>query len=356
MNLRKRIIKGLIVLTLALPLSGCWDNIDINHRVLPVVLGISKSEGIFHVFLQISEPVTDRIRIKIVSGSGRTITHAIDRLSMNMEEHVDLLHVKIVLLDKQFAMEGMSESIVDFMRARDISPKALVAICDEDLPSFFDKVKKGLESQGTILFDFFEKNAGWNPQISLTRVWQVYRSIHSFTRDVAIPIVRSGKTTAIEHIGSAVIKNGRMVARISPSETLLFNAFNGESTQGSIEVMNHASVLITANTMRNTSSMIGDTPYMKSTIRLKVVLLETRGQPTNEMIREELDKLLTERFNAMFGKIQAVKADILGLGQFYRHIIPRESLADWREEYYPRLQLEMHIETNIQNTGFLNTP
>ncbi|PLR68598.1 hypothetical protein CYJ36_06390 [Bacillus sp. UMB0893] len=58
--------------------------------------------------------------------------------------------------------------------------------------------------------DFFEKNAGWDPRIDLTWVWQVYRSIHSYTRDVAIPMISLGETTLVK-LRSAVIKNGKLV-------------------------------------------------------------------------------------------------------------------------------------------------
>ncbi|MBD2872278.1 Ger(x)C family spore germination protein [Paenibacillus arenilitoris] len=356
MGIAKRLVLGFAAVCLAIPLAGCWDNTDINHRVLPVVMGVSKKEGVFRVFLQIPEPGMNRLRIRIVSETGNTITHAVDKISTNMEEHVDLLHVKIILLDKNYAREGVNDSITDFMRAREISSKALVTICDEELPVFFANVKRAMEQRGSTLYDFFEKNAGWNPQIALTRVWQVYRSIHSYTRDVAIPIVRSGKSLMIEHRGSAVIKNGRMVGRLNGDETLLFNAFSGESTQGRIEVMKSASVLIVSNTLHNRIGLRGRTPYMTSVLKLQVVLLETRGNPTNEVIMNELDELLTKRFMTMFQKIQSKQADILGIGQFYRMIIPRERLANWREDYYPRLEMNLRVQTNIQNTGFLNSP
>ncbi|OAH57092.1 hypothetical protein AWH48_19380 [Domibacillus aminovorans] len=135
------------------------------------------------------------------------------------------------------------------MRSRDISAKALVAICDDDIEQFFASMKKNTPPNGTSLLDFFEKNAGWNPEISLTRVWKIYRSIHSYTRDVAVPLLRPGDTTLVEHTGSGVLKNGRMVGEISLDETLLYNAFNGESTEGKVEFFNLGSVLILGDSM-----------------------------------------------------------------------------------------------------------
>jgi len=340
---------------LILPLSGCWDNRDINHRVLPVVLGVSLIDEQYRVFLEIPEPEKDTTNIKIISGTGETITKAVDTISRNLESSVDLLHVKLILIDRKTAEEGVKDIIAGFMRSREVSPKALVAICNQDIDEFFSKLSDLKEIHGTAMFDFFEKNAGWNPDIALTRIWEVYRSIHSYTRDVAIPLIVTGKMTAIEQSGSAVIKNGKMVEQISADETLLFNSFDGESTNGNIEVLNHASVMIIGNSMRHKSELIDKQPILQSRINLKVVILETRGNATSTLVKKELNKLLTDRFNNMFVKIQKSEADILGIGQFYRNKLTRKELKNWRSVYYPNMKMNIQFHIDIQNEGYLKT-
>jgi Ger(x)C family germination protein len=349
-----RVFRSLIAISIVLFLSGCWDNRDINHRVLPVVMGVTKKNNEYLIYLQIPVPSGNSSKVKIVTGTGKTINHAVDKISANLEDHVDLLHVKIILVDIKYAQEGLDDIIADFMRERDVSSKTLIAICDEDMDHFFTSAKQSMEPKGTALYDFFEKNAGWNPQIALTRVWEVYRSIHSYTRDVAIPIIRSGTTTVVQHVGSAVIKNGKMVAQINSDETLLFNAYNGESTQGKIEVSNHASVLIISNSISNKSLMKSNVPILKSTIKLKVVILETKGNPTSEMIKQELEAVVKQRFDQMFAKLQKSGADILGTGQYFRTKMSRAELKKWRAKYYSELKLDLHVDAIIENSGFLN--
>ncbi|NHN31686.1 Ger(x)C family spore germination protein [Paenibacillus agricola] len=356
MRISKLTVQALVAICLLLILSGCWDNKDINHRVLPVVMGVSKQGSLFKVTLQIPEPGQDTSKVKIVAKTGVTITQAVDKISENLESRVDLLHLKVIIMDKVYARQGLNDTISGFIRSREVSPKALVVICDEDLDFFFSQIKQTKQTDGNNLYDFFEKNAGWNPQIALTRVWQVYRSIHSFTRDVAVPMIKSDKSTLVDNVGSAIIKNGKMVDQISTEDTLLFNAFNGQSAQGKIEVMDHASVLVLSNTMKLESKLKDKEPYMKCTIQLKVSLLEVTDNTPNEQIKKELELMLTKQFTKMFMKIQAKEADILGLGQYYRSKIPREELAHWRSEYYPNLEFDLHIQTIIQNEGNLKNP
>ncbi|TYS90433.1 Ger(x)C family spore germination protein [Rossellomorea aquimaris] len=336
-------------------MSGCWDTRDINHRVMPVVLGISKDSDQYKVFLQIPHPQQDVIQTKVVIGFGETINEVVDNISADMESSVDLLHVKVIVIDRHLAEEGVKDLISGIMRSRDVSSKALVAICNDDINQFFKSMEKNTSPGGTTLLDFFEKNAGWDPQIALTRVWEVYRSIHSYTRDVAIPMLRLGETTLVDHVGSAVIKNGRMVEEINANETLLYNAFNGESTQGKIEVLNEGSVLILGNTIEHTSEVQKE-PFLYTKIKLDVMILETKGDPTEKMIEKGLEKLLTDRLNKMFSKLQKSEADILGLGQFFRKEIPRMDLKEWRSKYYQNLSTDFVVDVDIRNSGNLKNP
>lgn len=143
-----------------------------------------------------------------------------------------------------------------------------------------------------------------------------------------------------------------MVEQITSDETLLYNAFNKESTQGKIEVMDHASVLIVSNTMKHKSKFVDNMPYMSTQIKLKVVILETKGNPSQTVIIKELEKLITERFQNLFEDSKS-KADILGIGQRFRTKIPRKDLQHWRTEYYPQLKMDLQFHTDIQNEGLI---
>ncbi|MFE5320044.1 Ger(x)C family spore germination protein [Paenibacillus sp. NPDC056579] len=351
----KLTVRTFLIVASLLVLSGCWDIKDINHRALPIVMGISKVDGDYKVYLQVPEPYKGGMQMRVVSGTGTTISEIVDRISANMESSVDLLHLKIILLDKSFVQQGVNDSIASFMRSRDISAKTMVVICSDNLETFFEQLNQAAKRNSTVLYDFFENSAGWNPQIAQTRVWELFRSIHSFTHDVAIPIVKAGRSTPIESDGSAVIKNGKMVDRISMDETLLFNAFKGLSTQGRIEVLDHASVLILNNRMSHKSSIKDNKALLNSRIQLKVTILETKDNITLDSIRSELQQLISTRFQSMFRRLQAKEADILGVGQYFRNKVPRDRLASWRSEYYPSMKLNLEVNTIIQNQGNLRT-
>jgi Spore germination B3/ GerAC like, C-terminal. len=134
---------------------------------------------------------------------------------------------------------------------------------------------------------------------------------------------------------------------------LMFNAFAGAGSQGKIEVMDHAAVLIVGDTLTHRASFEGNTPVLNSKLTLKVTIIETKGSPTATLIKQELEELWTYRYQQMFRKIQSVHADILGLGQLFRSKLSMDRLDRWRDEYYPRLKFNLKVKAVIQNEGLL---
>lgn len=352
-GLGKPALRTAATLVLIALLSGCWDTKDINHRVLPVVMGLHKAGGTYSIHLQIPEPSSDEDKMRVVSDSGDTVSTVVDKISMNMESQIDLLHLKILLIDRRYAQAGINDSITSFIRAQDISPKTMVVICDEPLDRFFDTLKKQDKQKSTTLVHFFEKNAGWNPQVAQTRVWQMFRSIHSYTHDTMVPIIRSDNSTIFRSTGSAIIRNGRMVDRITPDDTLMVNVFNGISVQGKIEVMDHANVEIVSNTISFRSKVVGNQTFLECRIGLKVTILETEGEPSVAQVKQELEDVLRTRSEALLAKLQKRKADIVAFGQHFRTKIPRDQLAKWRTDYFPYTDINLQFQVIIQNEGNL---
>ncbi|KQL49788.1 hypothetical protein AN963_08785 [Brevibacillus choshinensis] len=349
------LLKVLLMAGYLIVSSGCSINKDINHRALPIVMGLENGDGGYKIYLLIPNMNQSRTNVRIVTGTGKTINEILDRISKNMEIQVDLLHLKVIVFERALAEKGLGDSISSFMRARDISSKTIMAISEERLGPLFDKLKSSSTQNGMDVYNFFEKNAGWSPDVALTRIWQVFRSLHSYTNDVAIPMIKPGQTTAIASTGSAVIRNGKMVGKITSDETLLVNTFIGLGTQGKIEVMDHASVRILAEKISHSSSVVGNQVILNSNLKLKITILETKGAASVTMIKQELEALLTGRFQRLFRKTQSVKADILGVGQLFRAKIPRDRLEHWRSDYYPNMKMTIQINTIVQNEGLLKT-
>lgn len=55
--------------------------------------------------------------MNLISQTGKTISQAVDKISMNKEKQIDLFHVKVILIEKKVAQQGMKDIIAGFMRS-----------------------------------------------------------------------------------------------------------------------------------------------------------------------------------------------------------------------------------------------
>ncbi|MFF2876542.1 hypothetical protein ACFVR2_09495 [Gottfriedia sp. NPDC057991] len=62
-----------------------------------------------------------------------------------------MLHLKVIVIDEVLAKNGVNDIISGFVRSRDVSIKTLVAICEDDMDTFFSKMKESSEPGGTAL-------------------------------------------------------------------------------------------------------------------------------------------------------------------------------------------------------------
>lgn len=350
------ILRILIGLTFMTMLSGCWDNKDINHRALPIAMGISYQNGKYKIYLDIPKVSERNAGIQVITATGDSVSSAVDNISMNMESQLDLLHLKVIIVDKTFAHRGLDEIVDSIIRSRHVSPKTMFVICDEPLDQFFKRINNPSNGDGNEIYDFFQKNSGWNPEIAYTPVWKVFRSIHSYTHDVVLPVIQSGETTAIQSNGSGILKNGKMVGRLSNEQTLLYNVFNGISLDGKIEVTGKATLQLVNSHIRHQTKLDNKNPEMYCTLHLNVIILDATGHPSTKEIKLELQTLLQRRLEQLLQKVQRTQADIFGIGQHFRNDLTRTELANWRTEYYPHVKINLKVITTIRNTGNLKLP
>jgi Ger(x)C family germination protein len=341
----------LLVLLPLFLLSGCWDAIDINKRAMPVALGISKSNNNYVVGVRIPEPQHANINIRHVEVEAPTISQALEGMRMKLENHLDLLHLKLILISEPLAKEGLTDIVEYMMQSNSIQPKAMVAIGRGEISEFLNSKSEDGEEAGQGFYDFFSKQAGWTPRISTAKVWEVYRAHYIYTEDIAIPILKTDKDTMFQFVGSAIFHDNKMVGSITPDETLLYNIFQNKYSGAHMEVMNHASVLVVDANVKMKATGPAQAPMLNNKLKVIVTIESMKAGTTLAVIEEELNKQLTERFDKLVKKLKGFRSDILGYGQLFRNQMSQSQLENWTNESFPKLQTELTIRIVIRNEG-----
>lgn len=331
---------GILLLT-----SGCWDTKDINKRDLPVVIGVTEGEkSKYRVVLQVPsiKGTTD-----IFEKEADTISKAVDLIRTDAEKSIDLVHLRLFLISKELAKKGINEIIDYAIGANDISIKGMVAIVAEDfIKTMHHRTRPSPEVSS---YDYFSEESGWTPNVSIVRVWEAYRSMHSYSQEMAIPLLTAGKNTLFTFEGSAVMRGNQMVGVLTPGETLLYNIFKGKYTGGTIEITQDISVVIKKAVIRHKTKWTSTGPGLLSNIYLDTVVVEnSRGKP-DDKIEQTIGETLNERAVALVDKLQLLNADVLGAGLIFRPKISDEDNKKWKEAWFAKLKHEIKVHVNVQS-------
>ncbi|MGC5772056.1 Ger(x)C family spore germination protein [Paenibacillus pabuli] len=344
--MNKRILKNLMLTMFMLfLLPGCWDTKDINKQYLPVVMGISKGKTEkYRVVLQIPDASG---RTQILDKESKSISKAIDMIRTDSEKSIELVHLRLLLIDRPVAEQGIDNIINFAVRANDISIKGLVGVIDGDFEkTMYHQISPTPEISS---YDFFSQEAGWTPNQSIVRIWEAYQNQNSYSEDMAIPMLKNGDRTLFTFRGTAVMREDRMVGTLSQEETLLFNLFKGKYSGGTIEVAQNTSVLIQDAKIKHQTQWSEKGPSIQTDIVLNVVITESPEGKGNALIEKEMRERLSRQFNETAKKIQLLKSDVLGVGMIFRPQLSEDKLREWKTKWFPKLEQKINVRINVLN-------
>lgn len=332
-------------------LSGCWDIKDINKRSLPLVMGISKEENKeYQLTFQTPILQNDSQMSKIVSGKGESVASVIGQIRTNSENALDLSQIGLIVIQSDLAHnKKLFTKLIKFlMVSEEIPSRALIAITDDKVEKVLANINEKLGVHATSIYDFFNKGDDWAPEIISTPIWEVFRSQFLNTKDIAIPVVSSGKDTVLVFEGCEILKKGNVIGRISPYESQLINVFQNKNEKGKFESLGIASIIVTNSSIKNKTVVKNNKPHVSSDLNLKIYILEREEGITNKRIMNELEKLIEKRFYTILKKTQESQSDIFGFGQQFHRLVSYPKLKDWRSEYYPKLKVNFKVHASME--------
>ncbi|GGP11918.1 MULTISPECIES: Ger(x)C family spore germination protein [Oceanobacillus] len=348
--------KILILLLSLIFLSGCWDSRDINYRSTPILMGLTKDEDLFHVYLIIPVSVVSEQRnLAKVDGKGITIVDALEQLKKKIETTIDLEHIGFIVLDEELGKEGIGKIINTFMRMRDVPGTPAIAFTKEDMNTYIDQMIDTFQKVGVPIFGFLEKQIGWEINTPEVILWEVYRGIHSYTSDISIPLISSNKNLEMDYFGASVLKDGKIVETLDSIEVMLMNLLNNEE--------NVIKTFVTIDDTTNVELVERDVEYdykfrgdeVDLTIRLEFVLIvsEAEDHLNDDKIQKMFEEKMKKDTLKLVKKLQGKHADVLGISNRIRKNYTNAELKNFLEEIYPNININVDVEAVIENNGKL---
>lgn len=349
-NYWKKIVLSLMLLVF---LSGCWDARDINYRSMPILMGVTKDEELFHVYMIIPVSVISEQRnLAKVDAKGITIVDAIEEIKKKIETTIDLEHISYIVIDEELGKEGIEKITKTFMRMRDMPSTPSIAFVQEDMNTYIETMISTFEEVGVPIFGFLEKQTGWeiySPEVSL---WEVYRGIYSYTTDIAIPIISSNRDLATGYLGAAVLKKGKIVDTLTSIEVMLMNLLNNEDIiKTFVNIDNTTNVELIERNVEYDYNFKGEEIDLMIYLEFIMIVSEADDDLTMKDIQKMFEEKISKDTLGMIKKLQDKHVDVLGIGNRIRKNYTNAELKKFLDEVYPDINVDVDVKATIENNG-----
>ena len=393
----------ILILILAMVLTGCWDYIDIEKRGYVSVIGIDKFEkepmkeidvgakdpkdtpenrfSLTYLMTNVDYIVDKADEPNIIyTAPGETFYGSSRVLPTYYDKQVNFGHLKVAIIDEKVASdEKLFREVLDgFERDPFINRRLYMLLTSETAEKVINVEPVSNMVTANFLLDLLENKTrparSGNGTIS-----NIYRDVY-WNKNTIIPRVIPGEED-IKVAGSGVIKNLKFEGWLGETDTRSLEIIRGEAKPEGINLK--------YNSIENKVAQEGDTwdyiisialIYQPSKIKLiekkkdniKIsVEIEVVGtieefyfQPKQDLLNpktidyfsESVCKKLTKELEDVTKKLQKeYKVDVMGIDRRLSTFHPKfwdEVKGDW-EEIFPNIDIVINVNTNITQIGVL---
>lgn len=241
----------LVVLILSFFLAGCWDKLELEERAFVVVIGIDKGKDKnMSVTFQIANPqvgTTDVAKAEnepastIITLEVPDISASTELANITISRNLTFTHVGVIIIGEGFAKSDQFLSLLEYlMRDRELNREVDMIICKEKAADFIRNNNPELETRPHKHYELMSRR--WE-NIGLIPYTTFQRYIGRMLGDMGIYLAAHGTTikeepnpegkednyiagqvdkyggNIMQMIGSAVLKEGKMIGKMTGEET-----------------------------------------------------------------------------------------------------------------------------------------
>ncbi|OZM58081.1 spore gernimation protein GerC [Lottiidibacillus patelloidae] len=254
--------KYLILALLPFLLSGCWDKLELEEQAFVVVLGVdlAEDEEFIDVTFQMANPQvgsTTKATAEnekpsvILTLPATDIISARDTANALVTRKINLSHLKTIIISEELAKTDKFDKVVSSsIRDRQIRREINIIVTKEKAAEFINNNKPQLETRPHKYFEFMQKrwrDTGLVPYSTFNRYFQRSESTNTLFMAILATSKKqelkskgyednyeAGQINArggdpVQVIGSAILKEGKLIDTITGEETRIALLLRKES-------------------------------------------------------------------------------------------------------------------------------
>lgn len=379
----KFLIFLLLLPSITIFITGCWNQRDLNKLAIVSAIGIDKDEdqGV-KVTVQIVKPTVakvggaakggseDKKAVWILSSKGRTVFDALRNMVKKSGRKLYYPHNYVIILGGQMAKEGVLSIMDWFNRDHEVRPLTWILVTKGNAEDIM-RVQSELEKIPADHISRMLKEYGAVSQTVTINLMEFYNQLLSEgTQPVAgrIELKKANGEDELKLEGSGVFRKDRLSGWLDPLETRGYLWIRDKVKSGIVTVpcQENKEKLVSLEIIKASSKI---KPLMKKgelhfSIQINVEsnlgeqtcnTMEVKAE-TISYLEDELNAAIKNEIETVINKSQEdFKEDIFGFGMAVMRQYPKEwnELKDNWDETFSRLEIEVVVNSIIRRVGMV---
>ena len=374
-------MKKIILISLILLLSGCYNYKELNNYAIATGMAIDYTNDKYEVSLlianspQSTSESSSEYKTVIYSGKGYTIAEAIKDIGLISPKELYIGHLSIVVLSENAAKKGLSKSL-DFLLqepkskknfyvalAKDNKAKNILSITSPltDFPS--QTLANNIEStqylQGSVVaIDFntlmYEMiNPGINPVLN---GFTILGNTKSGAKASNIETTLPKAYIKLSNLG--IFKDDKLVAWATKNESRGINIINNNVSELYIRVKCDGGYALVDTEKIKTKREIKRNGSFAIDIQSEGIIneitcdLDLTNKKNIKKIEKKAENKIKKLVQEGIKLAQSNQTDIFGIGLKYYQEYPEKykEIQDW-DKYFSKLNFETNVSIKLNHTG-----
>lgn len=387
--LGRRVVAIVLILVLALPLSGCWNRRELNTLGIVGLVGVDTgSDGVKATFEIIKPEKSTKsgggkpeAPARYVQVEAKTFIETFRTAPLRFDRKLFVSHAKVVMFSEELARNGLAQQLDAVLRDHEMRLTMHLVIVKGSSATDVMGVASGINTIPSNYIDDLLKQHKVHAESVDSKVIDFLKSYTGKGINPVVSVLKKEKKASIGSVqseeyelsaeGAAVFLKDRLVGFLDGRETRGYSWVTGQVKSGIVTFPSPrrnatTSVEILQASNKNDVEITDDGIKLKVTIKMNGMLDEqTTGigltdqkteialleQATAQAIKQEVEHTLQ--------KVQTeYRSDIFGFGQVVHRKYPREwkSMQDHWDDLFAQAAIEVKTEVEITKTGKSSYP
>lgn len=368
-------IKKSVVAILSIVLiSGCWNSLEIDEVLMVLGAGIDKTENGYLMsveYLQTSGgPAADQAQNqgKIISMEGETIQDSVRSMIRKSKRRMFFTHTKVWIFSERLARHNLVQAMYAMRRNQMPRLNSFLLITPEQPKDILSATTVSEDLTSVEMAASLEATR-FTSQFEPMEMKTAFKMLSGPIPTCYIPIIQTSKDDeqiVTEVVGSAIIKNEKMVGKLNVLETKGLLYLRGDASGGSITAEINDGQTISLEVQNEAVSIVPHLNGEKLSVNIDIDVEGTLADtPTemevNEQTIHQMEQLLSQDLKHMTAltltKLQKdLKTDVVDIGLHVYRDYPQQWHSiknDW-DDIFANAEIHVNVHISIFHKGLIN--